>query len=177
MLLLDWTLPLPITENLPEGMPVSALLPISVTMLCNLKANLNLVFPATTNSSCLQSRLLTLTNLITCFVPGQCLILPSLWAHFKAQITCSTEYQKQELDQLTSRTQTWKFSSEAFSKNEPHASIPLCVLSRESPFLMTAVIKPTDLWGGIVQMAGPPDTWEVQTRAGPRLLLAPRSRG
>lgn len=59
----------------------------------------------------------------------------------------------------------------------PCASIPLCVLSRESWFLMTAVIKPTDLWGGMVQMAGPTDTWEVQTRAGPRLLLAPRSRG
>lgn len=43
----------------------SALLPISVTMLCNLKANLGLVFLAATYSSCLQSRLLTLTNLIT----------------------------------------------------------------------------------------------------------------
>jgi hypothetical protein len=49
------------------------------------------------------------------------------------------------------------------------------VLSWESRFLVTVVIKQTDLWEGIVQMVGPQHVG-VQTRASPRLLLAPRSR-
>lgn len=96
MLLLDWALPLPITENLLEGMPVSALLPIKCHHAMQSQSK---------PEPCFSSNHVFLMPPITaahpdelnyCFVPGQCLILPSLWAHFKAKITCSTEYQKQD---------------------------------------------------------------------------------
>lgn len=127
---LNWTLPLPVTENLLEVMPLSALLHPQVSACHAISKQTWALGSLATRSSCLLSRLLALRNLITALSLDSLLFCPVYGPRFKPQMTCFTEFQKQVLDRLTDlypNTDFFFFSSEAFSKNGPCASIPRAV--------------------------------------------------
>lgn len=154
---LNWTLPLPVTENLLEVMPLSALLHPQVSACHAISEQTWALGSLATRSSCLLSRLLALRNLITALSLDSLLFCPVYGPRFKPRMTCFTEFQKQVLDRLTDlypNTDFFFFLAQKHSlKTDLVRAYP--ELSQESWFLVTVVTPQTDLWDGIVQMAGP----------------------
>lgn len=130
--------------------------PTSVSVPCNLRANLG---SGLSSHAFLMSPIKAARpeKLDYCFVPGQSLILSSLWAPLQAPDDLFHRVPEAGAGSTHGPLPKHRFFFFLAQKHSLRTDLVRAYpeLSQESWFLVTVVTPQTDLWDGIVQMAGP----------------------